>query len=341
VVAADAVNSSGGVGGHHIKIITTDTASSIAQGATAAEQVISQGAQFIIPTIDYNYGGGAARVAQSHNLIVIGAADDTRFGRSIGNDVFNLDTGGPTQGAVLAEYAYTTLKWRKAYVLEDTSLAAAQATCQAGFQRAFSELGGTSALDTFQQATESSVVSAVGRAQQAASGMGGIVLCGNPPAGATVVRQLRAAGITKPLELSTGFDGNFWESAVPDLANTYTVSFGPVTAGQDKQSSMAQAAFAAAQKAGKTVTQSLGFLTGYSAIEAIADAVQHTDSTGADKIRPYLETYQDHPLAIGPTTWTSSCHARSGDPLIIAAFKAGEEQYVASVTPGKLPEGAC
>jgi branched-chain amino acid transport system substrate-binding protein len=340
-LAASAVNAKGGVDGHKIKIVTADTASSIAQGSTAAEQVISQGAQFIIPTIDYNYGGGAARVTQARNLITISAADDTRFGLSIGNDVFNLDTGGPTEGAVLAQYAYSTLKWHKAYVLEDTSLAAAQATCNTGFRQSFSALGGSSTVETFQETSESSIVSAVSQAQRAAGQADGIVLCGNPPSGATVIRQLRAAGVTLPLLLSDGFDGNFWESAVPDLSNTYTISFGPVTVGQDKQNATAQAAYAAAQQDGKTVTQSLGFLTGYSAVQAITDAVTANDSVSATKIRPYFESFENHQLAIGPTTWTGSCHARAGNPLVIASFNDGKEQYVTSVTPTKLPSDDC
>jgi branched-chain amino acid transport system substrate-binding protein len=340
-LAASAVNAAGGVDGHKVTIITADTASSIAQGSTAAEQVIAQGAQFIIPTIDYNYGGGAARVAQGRNLITISAADDTRFGMSIGNDVFNLDTGGPTEGAVLAQYAYATLKWRKAYVLEDTSLAAAQATCNTGFRQSFTAFGGTSSVETFQETSESSIVSAVSQAQRAVGQEDGVVLCGNPPSGATVIRQLRAAGVSLPLLLSDGFDGNFWESSVPDLVNTHTISFGPVTPGQDKQNEAAEQAYAAAQRAGKTVTQSLGFLAGYSAVQAIADAVKATGSVSASKIRPYFETFKNHPLAIGPTTWTGSCHARAGNPLVIANFKNGEEQYVASVTPTKLPADDC
>lgn len=339
-VEANQLNAAGGIDGHKIKLVTADTASDIAQGTTAAQQVVSQGAQFLITTPDYNYGGGAARVGQSRNLIVMSGPDDTRYGLSIGDNVFDLNVGGPTQGAALAQYANATLHWKRAYIVQDTTLASATSVCIKGFEAAFKELGGSVTADQFQQASQSSVDSAVSRLQSAASKYDGVMLCGTPPAGATTLRQIRSSGVKLPILLSTGFDSNSWQSAVPNLGPTYVISFGPVTPGEVKDPP-AKAAFEAAAKQGKSVTQSLSYLTGYSAVEAFADAVKATNSVSADKIRPYLQQFRDKTLAIGPTTWTAQCHARVGNPMVIAGFKNGKEIYVQSVTPSKVPAGAC
>ncbi|CAM5264836.1 Leu/Ile/Val-binding protein [Streptomyces antimycoticus] len=335
-LAADEINTKGGIKGHKIKVITADTASNIAQGTAAAQDVVNEGAQFLVPTIDYNYGRAAARIGAKRGLIVLGAADDTRFGKSLGDNVFNLGTGGPTQGAALAEYAYTTLKWRKAYVLQDTGLAAQKATCEVGFSGAFRAHGGRVTKDSFQQASESAVVSAVSRVKAAAAKVDGVMLCGYPPQGATAIRKLRAAGVTAPLLLSTGFDGNFWTPAVPDLRKTYSISFAAVTPGQAKDPEAAKA-FKAAEKADKPVTQSLAFLTGYSAVQTIVDAVEATNSTSAEKIRPYLEAYKNHKLAIGRTTWTGECHARAGGQMVIARFVKGTERTCRNRHPVQAP----
>lgn len=97
-LAADEINTKGGIKGHKIKVITADTASNIAQGTAAAQDVVNEGAQFLVPTIDYNYGRAAARIGAKRGLIVLGAADDTRFGKSLGDNVFNLGTGVPRKG---------------------------------------------------------------------------------------------------------------------------------------------------------------------------------------------------------------------------------------------------
>jgi branched-chain amino acid transport system substrate-binding protein len=335
---AKLLNAKGGIDGHLVKLVTADTASNIAQGGAAADQVISEGAEFILPTVDYNFGGGAARVAQAHNLITISAADDTRMGLSIGNDVFNLDVGGGTAGAVLAKYAHDTLKWTKAFVLEDTSIAADSAF-GGGFGVSFAALGGKVVNDTYEENTASEVA-AVSKVQSAASSVSGVLIAGFPPTGASVLREIRAAGVSLPVLLGDGFDGNFWESAVSNLAHTYVISYGIVTPGQTGGSSAGRA-LAVARSQGEKVTIALSYLDGFSAVQAIAQGIFATDSVSANKIRPFFESFRNHPLAIGPTTWTRSCHARVGDPMIVGDFSGGLEHYVTTLTATVLPPDAC
>jgi len=342
-VQADAINAAGGVDGHQIKLVTADTASDIAQGGPAAQEVIAQGAQFIMPTVDYNFGGEAAKAAQAANLIAISAADDVRLGLSIGNNVFNLDTGGATAGAVLAQYATETLKWKTAYVLNDTTLDAMTANC-GGFEDSFKAQGGTVvASDTYQATSDASAVTAVSKLVAAKDSFDGIMLCGYPPSGVTVLKQIRDAGVKQPITLTDAFDANFWQEAfkgTDSLNDVYIVSYAPVTPGQAGDSAAADA-LKMAQDQGKDVTVSLAYLTGFAGVQAIAEAVKETQSVDADKIREYFETFTDHPLAIGPTTWTPTCHARVGNPMYIANVVDGLEQFVTVLKPDFVPANAC
>ena len=329
------LNAKGGILGHKVKIVTADTASSIPQGGPAAQQVIAKGAKFILPTVDYNFGGVAAGVAQQHNLITISAADDPRMGKSIGNNVFNFDTSGGNAGSVLAQYAYDTLKATKAYVIEDTTLAAMSANCK-GFTSAFTTLGGTIAGNGTYDGTTAAQTAAVSAAQAASSSYNVIMLCGYPPSGASVLKGIRDDGIKTPVMLTDAFDGNFWESGVSDLSNSYAVSYGVATRGQS-----AGTIAAALKQAKHPVQLSLGYLEAYSALQAIAEAVTATGSISANKIRPYFEKFKNHALAIGPTTWTKNCHSRVGNPMIIADFANGTERYVATIKPKHIPAGSC
>ena len=64
-VAVDEINAKGGVLGRPLKIVYADTKSDISYGATAAQQVIDQGAVMVVVTCDYDYGSAAANVANS------------------------------------------------------------------------------------------------------------------------------------------------------------------------------------------------------------------------------------------------------------------------------------
>lgn len=335
---AKVLNAKGGIMGHQVKIVTADTASSIPQGGPAAQQVIAKGAEFILPTVDYNFGGVAAGVAQQHNLITISAADDPRMGLSIGKDVFNFDTTGGNAGSVLAQFAHNNLRDTKAYVLQDTTLAAMSANCN-GFTSAFKKLGGSIVGTSTYDGTTAAQSAAVSSVQSAVGKYNVIMLCGYPPSGASVLKGIRADGIHTNVMLTDAFDGNFWEGAVSDLSHSYAVSYGIATAGQG--SGPAATAIALARKSGKPVSVSLGYLEAFSALQAIDQAVTATKSVSAAKIRPYFESFKNHALAIGPTTWTSKCHARLGNPMIVADFANGKEYYVTTIKPTAIPAGAC
>ena len=332
------LNAKGGILGHKIKIVTADTASNIAQGGTAAQKVISQGAQFLLPTVDYNFGGVAAGVGQKNNLIVISAADDPRFGLSIGKNVFNFGTTGGTAGSVLAQHATSTLKKTKAFIVLDTTLAAMSANCD-GFTDAFKHFGGTIAGTGSYDGTEASQTSIVSALQAASSTYDVIMLCGYPPSGASVLKGIRSNGIKAPVMLTDAFDGNFWEEGVPDHSNAYAASYGVVTPGQGQGA--AAAAIDLTRKNGKPAALSLGYLTGYSALQAIAEAVTATKSVSANKIRPFFETFKNHNFAIGSTTWTATCHARVGNPMVISDFANGVGKYVATIKPSYIPAKSC
>lgn len=338
--AARDINRHGGVLGHQIKIVTADTHSDIAQSANAALAVIGEGAQFVIPTLDYNFGGGAARVATSKRIVAISGAGDLRFGLSIGRYVFNLYVGDPTAGAVMAQFARKNLKWSGAYLLVDQSTANEAGTCNA-LGTVFEKLGGkVVGTDQFQQ-TDQSIATQITRLREVSSQISGVVICSHPPGGASALRQIRSAGITAPVILSLSFDSNTWESGITDLGKAYVLSVGLITIGKTTDPGTPGIYARAAALAHKPPTFAQGLLQGYSAVQAIVKAVQKTRSTNGARIAAYLETFRATPLAMGATTWTKKCHARAGNPLDMTTVVNNKLQFVAHVTPTVLPTPSC
>lgn len=334
------IDAAGGVDGHRLELVTADTKSDIAQGANAALTVINEGAQFVIPTVDYNLGGGAARVAMQKHKIAISGAGDVRFGTSIGPYMFNLYVGSPTEGAVIAEYAASKRGWRDVYVLVDPTLAHATSTC-AAFEEAFKLHGGTIVgRDTVTQ-TDASIASQVTRLRGQQDKVDGIVLCSYAPGAVSFLRQLRQGGITRDIVTDQALDGNFWERGLPDTKGIYGVSVGTLTPGETPNAGIAEAYANTSRLTGKPNVNGNPILTGYSAVQAIADAVRATGSVDAEAVKAHFEQYRDHVLAEGPVTWTSQCHTAVGRPMEIVSFADGEERYVATIRPTKLPSPSC
>lgn len=339
-LAVEKINSKGGIDGHDLELVLADTKGEVAQGGTAALQVLNEGAQFAITTPDYDLGGAAARIATKEGLITISAAGDLRYGLDVSPYLFNTYPGVPTEGAVMAEYAYQDLGWKSAYTLVDTVIAHSKGACEA-FESAFEARGGTiTGTDTFDSSSES-VAPQITRMRQAAAKTEGLVLCSLLPGGPSALRQIRAAGIDLPVILDQGFDTNAWEKGVPNVGEAYSVSVGIATPGEEPDKNAATLLGEAEKLTGEPTSYPLGVLTGASAVEAIADAVAETGTTEAGPIQEYFEQYKDHPLAVGPTTWTAQCHLRAGQPMLMAKIESDGLHYEKTVKAKEVPQPEC
>ena len=191
-MAAAAINAKGGVLGRQIKIIDCDTKSELAQSGPCAQQLISKGAQVIIGTSDYDFGGGANRAAAAKGLLSLGMAGDPRLGyHGVGPTVFNLYQGSNAEGAVTAEFAYNK-GWRKPYILTDT-INSYPKTVSTNFKARWKELTGNDIAgeDLFLN-SDASIATQVSRLRAANPDV--ILIASFPPGGASAIKQIRAAG---------------------------------------------------------------------------------------------------------------------------------------------------
>jgi branched-chain amino acid transport system substrate-binding protein len=330
-VAVDEINAKGGVLGRQLKIVYSDTKSDISYGATAAQEVIDQGATLVVVTCDYDYGSAAANVANSKNLIAFSTcAGDPKFGPAgIGPNAFTMATGSPGQAALMAEFAFKQ-GWKKAFILQDTSTAF-EASFADTFQKRWTELAGADNFlgkDTF-GGEDPQIATQITRIKSLPAQPDFIVLCSFPPAGSSAMRQLRAAGLNQPLLGSEDWDGDYWIEAVPGLTGLYFDTYASVF-GTDTRPDMQAFLKKFVAKHGKPPITSHA-VTGYSVIEAWTRAVTRANSLDADKVRAELEKFKDEPLLAGPTTYTAESHINYQRDMIVMEVKDGKTGTVMGV----------
>jgi len=331
-VAVDEINAKGGLLGHKLKVVYADTKSDIAYGATAAQQVIDQGAKMVVVTCDYDYGSAAASVADGANLIAFSTcAGDPKFGPSgIGPNAFTMATGAPGQAVAMAEWAYKVKGWRKGYILKDTTIAF-DATWAEFFKKRWDELAGKDGMlgmDTF-GGDDPQIASQITRIKALPDKPDFIVLCSFPPGGVSAMRQIRAAGVATPLLGSESWDGDFWLDGVPNLNDMYFVTYGS-RFGQDPRPDVQAFMDKYAKKFGKPPVTSHA-ITGYSVIEAWSKAVETSGGFDTDKVRDALQNFKDEKLLAGPTTFTKDQHINMQRDLLLIEVKDGKSGNVIQV----------
>lgn len=331
-IAVEEINAKGGLLGRPLKIIYSDTKSDIAYGATAAQDVIDKGAQMVVVTCDYDYGGAAASVADGANLIAFSTcAGDPKFGPSgIGPNAFTMATGSPGQAVALAEWAYNKQGWKTAYILLDTTIAF-DASFADGFERRWKELAGADGLigkDTF-GGEDPQIASQITRIKALPKQPDVMVLASFPPGGSSAMRQLRAAGVNQPLLLSESWDGDYWLEAVPNLSDAYLVTYGSVF-GNDPRPEVAAFMDKFKAKFGAAPVTSHA-LTGYSVIQGWSKAVEKAGTFDTDKVREALETFVNEPLITGPTSFTKETHINMQRDLILLEVEGGKPGNVIGV----------
>jgi branched-chain amino acid transport system substrate-binding protein len=339
-IAAAAINAKGGVLGRQLKIIDCDTKTSINNSAPCAKQVISQGAQFVISTSDYDYGGPALRVANSQGLVGIGFAGDPKLGyHGIGPLAFNSYQGSPAEGAVDAEFAFSR-GWKKPYTLTDT-INSYPKTVTDWFVKRWKELTGNGPVgqDVFLN-SDPSIATQITRIKQANPDV--IILTSFPPGGASAIKQIRASGINTPIVGDEAFDGSYWIAAIPHLSNVYN----PKLASPDgNDPSAARNAFFKAYKkfTGKASILASYPAMGYAQIQILAQGIRKAKSTNGKKVAAVISKLTGFPTLIGPTTysWRSRCNVVSGRPFLIYQVQDGKESFLKAMTPKHVPPFTC
>ena len=249
----------------------------------------------------------------SKNLVAMSSAGDTRFGLKIGPSMFNLYPGSPTEGASMAEFVFSEQDWKNVYMLVDQAISHETETC-AAFKTSFEMLGGKVAFEDKFASGDASIGTQASRMRAEQDKVDGVVLCSFPPGAVAALKQLRSAGVTKTIMLDEAMDGNNWQEGLSDTSNLFAVSVGALTPGETPNAKAAEVYAAATKMTGKPNQFALGLLSGYSAVQALADAVTELKTLDTKAMTEYFQTYKDKDSPSGRPPGRRTATRRSAAP---------------------------
>lgn len=322
-------NAKGGLLGRPLKEITVDTKTDRAESARAGQAVVNQGADLVVVSCDYDEGSPAAAIAQRAGKIsMFLCAGDPKAGvAGIGRYAFTAGIASQLEGATIAEWAHKNLGVKKVYSLIDTGGEYSKSMC-AGWDWAVKNNGMESlGSDTFRN-DDPSVQSQITRITNLPVKPDAIMLCTFNPGGASVIRQIRAAGLNMTLLAGASMDGTYWINAVPNLSNFYIDAHASIW-GDDPNPELNAFPGKFKAKFGHSPANAFA-IPAYVFMGLWAKAVEKAGTTDAAKVVPIMEKYKDEPTLIGPRSFTDKLHIQDHATLQILKYEDGKPKDVGS-----------
>lgn len=311
-IMVDRVNAAGGVLGSQLELRVVDSTVDPDLTKSTAADLISQGAQILVVTCDFDFAAPAIQEAIAANILVVAPCIGTdRMGPlGLGEDgrtAFSFGNQAQDEGAVMAEFARAQ-GWENAVVVRDNLLVYFQDVVDA-FDKRFTEDGGTVV------ATEEYIGfdGTIGNVVTAVANMDKDVIAistafDDLPA---FVFGLRSLGDETPIICSWACDGTYWYQEGVPLNNFYYNTFLSVF-GDDPNPDVADFIAEMSDRGGAPGTG--GFLGGAQMIDALVQAIEATGGTDAAALSAYLEGLNNVSLIMGELSFDADNHTVFGRP---------------------------
>lgn len=336
LVAIDEVNAQGGIDGKlKIELDVRDMKADPMLGGTVVQELIANGANFIVTTCDTDVSLPGAQIAAANKLPVMSSCGADAAGPSQvkGEYSFLNVPGTLSQGAVLGELA-AKRGYKKAYTLKSNSEGYTQTLAKA-FEARFTELGGSIVGQSYYDIGEKNY--RVTATKMVNSDADVIMTNTFPPDTTGFLKDLERAGNKKPLLLVDGNDTPVVFEAGPQLAVATMTTYGG-----DRSPGSAFSKFEAEyqNKFGKP-PESLQTALGYDLIMVVAAAVKAAGSTDGTAVATALNNLENVKGATGLISYKNSPVGR-GLPkkyYAITTFDVANHKFnvVDLVWPEKIP----
>jgi len=234
----------------------------------------------------------------------------------------------------LAEWGYEEKGFKTAYLLVDDTLEFTKQSAY-GFKTRWEELGGKLlGEDTFKQ-EDQSVASQINKIKSLSEEPEAVYLTSYMPGQASVIKQMRAAGLNMPILSEEDVDGDYWKEAVPNVSDVYYATYASIY-GDDPDEQINEMVERFEAKEGK-LPETSAFLTGYALVQAVAKAVEGTGgSTDGTELQEQLETFEEEPLLL-TTSFDDKYHITLNRELRIMQIQDGKTSFVETWTPKVTP----
>lgn len=320
------INANGGVLGKKLEIITADNKGEPSESANAMTKVITQDRVVAVTGFTVSSCGIAGSVVAEDNKIPFVAAAtvnpkvtvDEATGK-VKDYTFRACFIDSFQGTVGANFAWNSLKAKKAAIMVDNSSDYSKGLAKV-FKSVYTERGGQIVSEEayLQKDQDFKATLTTIKAQNPEI----IYIPGYYEDVGKIVKQARELGITIPI-----LGGDAWDSprlaelgGAQALNNTYFTNFYSV---EDKNP-VSNSFVEAYQKEYGQVPDSMAAM-GYDAARLLVDAIKRANSTDANKIREALAATNNFPSVSGEMNLNESHDAVRG--VVIIEMKDGKQVY--------------
>ena len=323
-LALDEINSSGGVLGQPLRLITKDNQSKPGETSTAVRELITRNKVVaLIGEVASGRSLEAAPIAQRSGIPMISPASTNEKVTEAGDHIFRVCFIDPFQGTVCAKFA-RKLGAKKAAVITDVSKDYSLGLAKS-FKEEFEKEGG---VITGQQSYSggdkdfSAQLTAV-----KADNPDVIFLPAYYTEAPLIIRQARQLGITVPF---VGGDG--WDS--PELVSVG----GPAVEGcyfsnhfSNQSTDPKVVEFVKGYRAKYNTDPDAMVALGYDSLKLLADAMRRAGTTDPAKVTAAIAATKDFDGVTGKITLDE--HRNPNKPAVILHVKDGKFAYVETVSP--------
>jgi branched-chain amino acid transport system substrate-binding protein len=206
-VALDFINENGGTLGRQVELINLDGKSDPVVVGNNAIQLIERGAVAIIAPCDFDFGGPASREAQKLGVVGVStcASSPLYSSTNLGDKQFTLSMWNTTMGSAAAEWGMKEKGWNTAYVVTDDFIDYTKSLSRY-FIQSWEENGGTVIAEDDYTQGAGDFSAQLQRIQNLDTPPDVLFISSYNPDLGTIIRSIRAAGITTPVLGGDSYD---------------------------------------------------------------------------------------------------------------------------------------
>lgn len=329
------INAAGGVDGRPLEYELIDTQLDPEQTKQAAIDLIEGGADILLVTCDVDFATPAIQEAITRGVLAVAPCIGTdqmgpkRFGEQ-GKLAFTTGNIAQDEGAAMAEWAFAQ-GWTRAGIAKDNVIVYFQNIVDA-FAARFEELGGE-VVATQEWVNGDGTIGNV--ASSLASEDLDVIATstgfGDLPG---LVDGIRSLGNDVPIICSWACDGTYWNP--PNLSNFYLVTYASISGDDPNPDVQALADALGAQD--PLLVGTGGFVTGATAIDAIALAISEAGSTDGAALAEVMEGFQGVETISGSVSYSPDFHGVTGREYRVMEIQNGELKFIELFAASEVPD---
>ncbi len=325
MIAVEEINASGGILGKKVKLLTEDTQSKAEEAATAVTKLINRdGVKALIGEVASGRSLAAAPIAQSNSIPMVSPASTNPKVTQQGDYIFRICYIDPFQGAVLAKFAYNSLKVKRVAILRDVKNEYSVGLAEF-FAKEFKTLGGEIIGEQAYSEGDNDFKAQLTGVK--ASNPELIFVPGYYTEAALISKQARELKIAVPILGGDGWDSaRLIEIGGAAMENTFYANHYT----DEDTSAMVQNFVNKFRSQYKETPDALAAL-GYDAGKIVFDAIKRAGTTDGPKLRDAIAGTRNFEGVTGTITINSERNATKS--VVIIAVKDGKLTLRERITP--------